>query len=327
MESQKQELLSQNRQVDIDSASIIKAIHGSKEIGVKTVLFIGGEPLLRKDLFNLIDYTNRQKMTPIIVTNGVLLTRSMILKCFEHEVKWISISIDAATDVSFSKIRGEKVFDRIIKNLKTLQELKDKNGLDFPKTVAMCTIMDENADELLEIVNLCRRLGFHQVLFQPVVPVNIDQAKKNKRSLISSDRLHVIEESIDKLIAFKKKSKENFDYVGNGIKQLKDIKKYFKGDIGSIHQNCYVGYNRIQVVQEGKLYFCVNQDIDVATFGNIKKDQIKKLWFSKEAKNYRKKIRNCKTPCLQWCSYRDQFYYMQGFFDKLRLSDINHKNN
>lgn len=311
-------LQSQGRQVEIDSDTFRKVISETKELGTNTILFIGGEPFLRKDLFDLVSYAKGFGLHPVIVTNGVLLNEDNIKRCFEAGVDWLSISIDAASEEVFSKIRSENVLGRIIENIETLNYLKQKEKKEFPKIVTVCTIMDDNLEDLLEVVNLCKRLEIERVLFQPVVANNIDQTHRtvNFPGFVPLERLNVLDEAINTLLRYKKESLQNFDFIGNSIKNLKLIKEYFRGKLKLSEYPCYAGYNRVQIVQEGKLYFCVSQERYEANFGDIKKDSLKDLWFSKKAKFYRRLIKQCKFPCLQWCSYRDDFNELLGIFQK-----------
>jgi len=318
MYERKEFLKVRGRQTEIDSVVIKKIIKETKDLGTKTILFIGGEPLLKKDLFNLVNYTKSFNLNPIIVTNGVLLNEDNIKRCFDSGLDWLSISIDAASENTFRNIRGEDILGKVVQNIKVLNDMKRNMKKEFPKIVAVCTIMNDNLDEILDVVYLCKNLGIAKVLFQPVVSNNVDQTRRDVTSpaFVPSDRLNVLDEAIDKLLRYKKESPQNFDFIGNSIKNLELIKKYFRGLLKPKELPCYAGYNRVQIIQEGKLYFCVSQEKYETNFGDIKKDSLKNLWFSKKAKFYRKLIRRCKFPCLQWCSYRDEFIELQGIWQK-----------
>jgi len=318
MQEQMKSLQNQGRQVEIDSDTLRKVIRETKEMGVKTILFIGGEPFLRKDLFDLISYAKEMELNPIIVTNGVLLDEKNINMCFDSGIDWLSVSIDAATESVFSKIRGEKVLEKITNNIKLLNRMKKDKKKEFPKLVVCSTVMDDNLEELLAIVNLCRELEIERILFQPVVANNIDQSQRDihSSSFVAPGRLEVLNKAIDDLINYKKESLENFSFIANSIKNFRLIKRYFAGKVKPWEQACYAGYNRLQIVQEGKVYFCINQKNYEANFGDIRYDSLKDLWYSKKARFYRKIIRKCKYPCLQWCSYRDEFIELLEMFQK-----------
>ncbi|HAB51843.1 MAG TPA: hypothetical protein DCE80_06690 [Ignavibacteriales bacterium] len=318
MYDQKMFLANEGKQIEIDSDVFRKIIRETKELGTKTILFIGGEPFLRKDLFELVEYARGYGLTSVAVTNGVLLNESTIENCFKSGLDWLSISIDAASEERFSKIRGENYLGRIIENLNILNGLKDNKKSIFPKIVAVCTIMNDNLEELLEIIELCKKLKLERILFQPVVANNIDQTQRdvNSPGFIAKDRWKTMDDVIGKLIAYKKTSPSNFDFIGNNIRDLKLIKKYFRNTVRYWELPCYAGYNRLQIIQEGKIYFCVNQEKYVASFGDLKHESLKELWFSKKAGSYRRLIRECKSPCLQWCSYRNEFMELSAILQK-----------
>jgi len=308
----------QGVQVEIDSDTFRKIIKESKELGVSMLLFIGGEPFIRKDIFDLVAYAKSFGLATSIVTNGVLLSENNVNKCFEAGVDYLSISIDAATEKTFSKIRGENILEAIVENIKILNRLKKKTNREFPKIVTVCTIMDDNLEELLDVVLLCKSLEIERVIFQPVVANNIDQTQRSSifPGFVPEERLGILGKTIDKLLQYKKESLQNFDFIANSLRNLELIRKYFRNKLTSRELSCYAGYNRLQIIQEGKLYFCVSQQKYSANFGDIKKDSLKNLWFSKKAKFYRKLIKQCRFPCLQWCSYRDEFDELVGMWQK-----------
>jgi radical SAM protein with 4Fe4S-binding SPASM domain len=318
MHEQKEFLKDLGRQTEIDSLTLKKVIRDTKELGTKAVLFIGGEPFLRSDLLDLIAYTRAIGLGTVVVTNGVLLNEKAIDGCFEAGLDWLSISIDAASEQVFSHIRGAGVLDKITNNLRLLAELKNSRSRDFPKVVAVCTIMNDNLEELSDVVRLSNDLGIERVLFQPVVADNSDQTLRgaNYPGSVPFGRLGVLDGAIDALLKYKKGSPPNFSFIGNSTGHLKLIKKYFRGKASPKDMPCYAGYNRLQIIQEGKVYFCVNQQKYDTNFGDVRRDSLKSLWFSDKARSYRKLIRHCKVPCLQWCSYRDDFYELAEFFQK-----------
>ena len=174
---------------------------------------------------------------------------------------------------------------------------------------------------MLDIVHLCRELKIERVLFQPVVANNIDQTQRRNDAagFVPKERIGILDRSVDGLIDYKKQSAASFDFIANSLRYLELIKKYFRSGIKLNALPCYAGYNRLQIVQEGRIYFCVSQQENEANLGDIKRDSLKSLWFSKEAKSFRRLIRRCDNPCLQWCSYRDEFMELTGLWQKRKL--------
>jgi len=324
MREQMEFLKTQGRRLEIDPDTFRKVIRETKELGTKNIILIGGEPMLREDIFDLVGYVKGMGLNTIIVTNGVLLSEDNIKKCLDGGVDWFSISIDAASEETFSKIRGRNLLSKIIRNIEVLNGLKKERRNELPKITVVCTIMDNNLEELLEVVRLSDRLNAEKIIFQPVVMNNANQSCRDTGSTVMPPgRFNVLDESIDSLIAYKKSSPKNFDFIANSLKHLGLIRQYFKGPLGTDALPCYAGYNRLQIAQDYRVYFCIppRESLD-ASFGDVSRDNLKELWYSEDAKIRRRLIRGCDVPCLQWCSYRDEFTEFRQIFQKFFLFKI-----
>ena len=323
MHEQKDFLLEQGRPTEIDPETFKKIIRETKKLGVKSILLIGGEPFVSENIFWFAKEARAQGITPIVITNGTLLKEENILKCCEAGICNLGISMDAATESGFDKIRGSGAFKQVIENIERINDLKDrKKALDLDIRVTT-TIMNSNLEELMEIVHMCRRLRISHLSFQPVVVNNTDQSSRDSHSdlLVPFERFKTLDRAIDGLLAYKQSSSDNFHFITNDIKHLKLIREYFKGNFKAIQRPCYAGYNRLQVTQDHRVYFCIppNKKYD-ASFGDVKKSTLRGLWFSKDARIRRKLIRKCKVPCLQACSYRDDFLEWTSVFQKFFIN-------
>lgn len=323
MSEQMRFLEERGRRTEIDSDTFKKIIRETKGLGVENILFIGGEPFLRRDLFDLVSHAKGSGLNAVIVTNGVLLDENNVNRCIDSGVDWLSISIDAASEESFNRIRGKDILGKVIKNIEILNEAKTKRGRELPKIVVVCTIMDDNLEELLDVVHLAGRLEAGRIIFQPVVMNNADQSCRDPDSsiFIHPSRFNILDEAVDSLIAYKKSSPKNFNFIANSLKHLNLAREYLKSPLRSNNVwPCYAGYNRLQIAQDYRIYFCIppNETLD-ASFGDVGKDSLKSLWYSKEASIRRRLIRGCDVPCLQWCSYRDRFTELSEMFQRLFL--------
>jgi MoaA/NifB/PqqE/SkfB family radical SAM enzyme len=309
----------ENRPDELDALTIKKVIKEAFDMGVTSLILIGGEPFLSPELFELISFAKRCGIRGVtVVTNGTLLSEEIIGKIFDCNLDNLSVSIDAASEDTFARIRGENVFNKVIANINLLNSIKEKQNRISPGIVCVCTIMNQNVEEILEIVSLCKRLKISRIIFQPVVSDNTDQNKPGFGAsvFIPPDRYGILDRAVDSLIKYKLSSRENFGFIANSTKHLSLIRKYFRGRLNPRVIPCYSGYNRIQIVQEGKVYFCVNQAKYQAAFGDIKNESLRKIWFSKYSRFCRNQIKRCNFPCLQWCAYRDEFIELREAWQK-----------
>ncbi|MFA6217641.1 MAG: radical SAM protein [Candidatus Omnitrophota bacterium] len=312
----------QNKQIELDKQTIKKLIKEAFAMGVVYLILIGGEPFLDPGIYEIIAYAKQCGMRGVtVVTNGTLFSEPVIKEIFDCKLDNLSISIDAASEAVVSQIRGENVLQKIIDNVTLLNRMKERAQLALPNIVCVCTIMNQNVHEIMDVVALCRKLKIPRIIFQPVVHDNTDQNRIDFSSdvFIPAQKFSVLDGAIDSLIEYKQSNRNNYEFVANSTVHLKLIKKYFRSALKPRELPCYSGFNRIQVVQEGKIYFCVNQSEHEAVVGNMNTDSLKAVWFSKEARDLRKLIRKCVFPCLQWCAYRDEFIEISDIWEKNKL--------
>ncbi len=71
------------------------------------VILTGGEPLMRPDIWEIVDYLHEKGAMPVIGTNATLITEDIAAKMAEHKIPRISVSIDFPTAEEHDAFRGE----------------------------------------------------------------------------------------------------------------------------------------------------------------------------------------------------------------------------
>ena len=88
-----------------------------------------GEPLLNKNLIEILDYAVKNSGTNVtLTTNGTLIKNEMTEKLLETNLFLIDISIDAYSEAVYEKIRRGGVFEDVIENTRRLLEYKKRNN-------------------------------------------------------------------------------------------------------------------------------------------------------------------------------------------------------
>lgn len=172
-----------------------------QELGVSFMGFEGGEPFMRKDLPEILEYSHSRFHTSV-VTNGWMLKEK--LKAVKDNIDYMFVSIDGIGE-THDKLRGVKgSFSRALEGVEAASEV-------IPVSFSS-TITSENCDEVEDIVELAVRMNI-SVSFQ----VAYDYSTAEKKSP-SSQKLR---SAITRLLELKKsgapivESKEYFESVMN----------------------------------------------------------------------------------------------------------------
>ncbi len=78
------------------------------ELGRSILVLSGGEPLLRKDIFELASYGVKKNLIMTMGTNGTLIDNAIAKKLFDTGIRKVAISIDSSTPKVHDKFRGVK---------------------------------------------------------------------------------------------------------------------------------------------------------------------------------------------------------------------------
>jgi heme b synthase len=128
------------------------------------IILTGGEPLMRPDLFDIIDEVVRLGLRPVLATCGGLLTPEMARRLVSAGIQRISVSIDGPDAHSHDDFRGAPgAFDAAMGALAAAREA----GLEFQINT---TVTRRNVAALEDILNLAVKQGaaaFHPFLLVP----------------------------------------------------------------------------------------------------------------------------------------------------------------
>jgi MoaA/NifB/PqqE/SkfB family radical SAM enzyme len=229
-----------------------KLIKDAQELGVSIINFVGGEPLMRDDLPEIIKSVDKDLSTTILFTNGWHLEeKAQDLK--EAGLDGVYVSIDSASSKKHDEIRGGKgFFERATKGVRKAKDLGLTVGLS-------CVITPESFanGELERIIELGKEIGVHEVLVFDAMPTG---KYKGRKDLIDNDLW------IEDLI--KGVEQYNLDPAYPGI-----LVWAYATSFRSVGCSCGTSY--FYVSPYGDICSC---DFNHAKFGNILKQPLYKIW-------------------------------------------------
>jgi 12,18-didecarboxysiroheme deacetylase len=132
------------------------------QFGCPVVLFSGGEPLVRPDIFDLIAYAVRLGLRAVLSTNGTLIDHALAKELKKLGLSYVGISLDGIGEVH-DRFRGSRgCFEKVIQAIENCQREGLKVGLRF-------TINKFNAEEIPKVFEFVEEMKIPRICFYHLV--------------------------------------------------------------------------------------------------------------------------------------------------------------
>ena len=150
---------------DLPTEKALAIINQIAEFSNPILVLSGGEPLFRRDIFQLARYGTDRGLRVALATNGTLVTKSVATKIVDAGVRRVSMSLDGADAETHDSFRGiPGAFENTLQGFRNLQEL----GMSLQINM---TVARHNAHQLPAVLELARAIGadaLHTFLLVPV---------------------------------------------------------------------------------------------------------------------------------------------------------------
>lgn len=138
---------------ELTTAEGKKLIDEIARAGFKMMIFSGGEPLMRPDIYELVSYAASKGLRPVFGTNGTLITLEVAQKLKDCGAMAMGISLDSLDEAKHNRFRGDdNAYAR------TLEGMKNCRAVGLPFQIHT-TVMDWNKDEILNIIDFAQEMG------------------------------------------------------------------------------------------------------------------------------------------------------------------------
>jgi MoaA/NifB/PqqE/SkfB family radical SAM enzyme len=251
-----------SRHEDLPLEKIFYIIDQCVDFGIRNMCTTGGEPTLRKDLFQIADYITKRGIGLSAITNCWLYKPKM-----DEHYDVLNISIDGPRAEIHDKIRGVKgSFDRCIKALETSKKISTINF----------TLQRDNQEYVEEMYRLARKYDVHLTPFFYCEGGRLGQP--SDKSLRAGDGMEAAVGTI------RRYDPTLYYYTEMCLRKAKGI-EYGKG--------CIVPHMKFMIDASGNVYPCSHFDRPI---GNIFEEDLESIW--EENRELRAKIRRGE---YEWC--------------------------
>jgi len=142
---------------EMSTEYVIKGLRKFKEHNPDCFhLFYGGEPLLRPDLPDIINYCNKENIHYTIITNNSPEIQPMLKKLFE-KTDYVTGFTGSVDPIIFDKNASGDILDKSLAGLKALTRYKDS----IKDLVAEITVSNDNVEYLYDLVYMLSEQGIN----------------------------------------------------------------------------------------------------------------------------------------------------------------------
>ncbi len=277
------------------------------------ITLTGGEPLAYKGFDEIFIKANKNNYTNII-TNGTLLNENLFELFLSHKnFKILSVSID--TIGNKNRDFKEVQWTRLVENLQNFKKMIRKNGSEIVINIKT-VVTDENIYQLSDL---------NKLVNDQIGADTHDLMLLKGSDIQHADIMHQYDDIFKKSKAYKYK---NFDEL---INQLNLIRKNnsTKNKKAFLHPNI-IPLNSDEIIDKKKYEFLNNEDhfpenfstclspwtsihinndgnvipCMAVSFGNVKTQSLKDIYFSKTSEAFKKEIKKCGTlPACNRCGW------------------------
>ena len=235
------------------------------------IIMTGGEPLLRKDIFEIAEYGKGKGFTMVMSPNGTLLDEENIQKIISSGIKRISVSLDGPDSKTHDNLRQVPgAFDKAIEGIKKAKA----NGVEIQIN---STISKRNIDLLPKIMELAKSLGVKAYHLFLLVPTGRGKLMENEE---------LSPEQYEEALKFLSRIKKDFPLELKVTCAPHFNRILLQSDCGEAGQlkgrGCMGGVSFCFISHTGDLQPCGYLELKC---GNVRKEGFKKAWFESEVFN------------------------------------------
>ncbi|GMT41752.1 MAG: hypothetical protein IEMM0002_0163 [bacterium] len=276
------------------------------------VSFTGGEPLLRKDLFELVRHACKRHKV-YLVTNGLLLkdeiSRRMVeLGCsglFSRGVAAVGISVEGTNRTHDETVKAPGSFDKIMQNAETFLRFRQDARKRYPLVALKCVITQNNVEQLADLYRLAEGIGAD--IFNPITFYKMPDADRFEMSgKLNMDtppkpfinfNVRALKAGLDEIFEMSQSSPVQLRLTPPGISRG-DVTAIYENRLDMSNKACYSPWSSVALSAYGDVFPCSNYSV-----GNIRNDEFMKLWNGEPMRGFRRELKKrgifnaCKACC------------------------------
>lgn len=245
---------------ELTTAECLQLITEMKALGTEMLILTGGEPLLRKDIYEIARAASSQGLWVVMGTNGVLVTDRVAQRMVECGVRGVGISIDSLNPQKHNSFRaGPNAWELSVRAL----DICRAHGL---QVLVQTTVMAMNYDEIPQLLAFAREKGAWSFNLYFLVQTGRGQAMNDLTPEQTEAMLESLVEAQDQYrpMLVRSKCAPHFKRIA-----------YEKGLGGLESGGCMAGTQYCRITPEGDVTPCPYMTV---VAGNVREQSFREIW-------------------------------------------------
>ena len=254
---------------DINVEYIFKALKEAKKLGLRTVKLTGGEPFLRKETIEVLEWLKDKGLNVILETNATLIGEQEARAIGGNRNTYVAVSLDGPDTVTHERLRGARgSFERAIMGIRRIGKYTPGARMQVS-----CSLWKGNKAKMRDMIDYCIKLGVSNLKINPVMNISRADTMRNNGDLLSIKDVLDTKTIMQNYIAKK--------HLGRRLRMVYGIPPAFI-TIGELRinngSNCRIK-SILGIMSDGTVSICgIGKLIRELGMGNIKRDSIKDIW-------------------------------------------------
>ena len=252
------------------------------------ITITGGEPLLKKETFLLLDYLDlKDEISELsLITNGFFLNEEICQRLDDSpKLKKIKISLDGASEKTNDFIRGRGTFNKV---MKAIEKVKKFSNLQI---TLMFTIMKINFKEIEDTFELCKDFNLEGLMVERFIPLG--QGISIEEQILDKDEWKNLTNALLELCQINSPLNELLPYRAFQIKFNHSTNSPTLELLGA---PCTAGTDGLCIMPDGMVYPCRRFNLPV---GNLVEQSLSKIWQNSEVLNKIREKNNLQGKCKE----------------------------
>ena len=277
---------------EFDTAGWKGILRGFAALRTAGVGFTGGEPFLRKDCADLLEYSLGLGMVTHVNTNSHLLSDDLIDRLVGMGLDSVNVSLDGADSATHDRLRGHRgSFERVTDRIAALARARDRAqaaGSRRHTRVSITSVLTpDNADQVKQMADLAERLGADSIGFIPMHEYHDGDALED----VAPERPWAAKmaQAVEDL----QELKRTRDIVENSERYIGLFPRCFAGERLPI--KCHAPETSMVVDAYGRVFACVPLSEVDRPIGRVASDGLATFWKSDGYAAERRRLSGCRA--------------------------------